>query len=190
MGKKYAQAAGATQDRDEPRDYWKQAFAWYDKAAEKGDIRGQIDVAEAYSYGQGVARDMSKAAEWYQKAADQGDAEAQGRLAMLFSLGQGVPRSDADAYFWFDLAASAESPNRDRYIANRQNVGTRITADELDAVKERLKKWKAAHPSERAIMDELSGRWTGLGRVLRSGFFRVLAPLRLATPRGRLCEIT
>ena len=148
VGQKYAQTAGATQDRDDAADDWKQAFAWYEKAAEKGDVGGEIHAAEAYSYGQGVARDMTKAAEWYQKAADQGDPEAQGRLAMLYSLGQGVPRSDADAYFWFDLAASANTPDHDRYIANRQNVGTRITADELEAVKERLKKWKAAHPQK------------------------------------------
>ncbi|MFZ0396139.1 MAG: tetratricopeptide repeat protein [Terracidiphilus sp.] len=146
VGEKYAQAAGASQDPDDVAEDRKQAFAWYDKAAEKGDIGGQIHVAEAFSYGQGVARDMTKAAEWYRKAADQGDPEAQGRLAMLYSIGQGVPQSDTDAYFWFDLAASADTPGRDRYIQNRQNVGTRITVDELAAVHERLKKWKAAHP--------------------------------------------
>ena len=146
VGQKYAQAAGAAQDPDDVAEDRKQAFAWYRKAAEEGDIAGEIHVAESYSYGQGVARDMTKAAEWYRKAADQGDTEAQGRLAMLYTLGQGVPQSDPDAYFWFDIAASASTPNKDRYIENRQNVGTRITADELAAVKERLKKWKAAHP--------------------------------------------
>lgn len=146
VGEKYAQAAGATQDRDEAADDWKQAFAWYEKAAEKGDIPGEIHVAEAYSYGRGVGRDMEKAAEWYRKAAEQGDPGAQGTLAMLYSMGQGVPQSDTDAYFWFDLAGSADTPNKDRYLQNRQNVGTRITANELDAVKERLKKWRAAHP--------------------------------------------
>jgi len=146
VGEKLAQAAGALQDRDQAAEEWKQAFAWYNKAAEKNDIAGEIHVAEAYSYGRGVARDMTKAAEWYRKAADQGDPGAQGTLAMLYTLGQGVPQSDADAYFWFDLAASADTPNKDRYIQNRQNVGTRITVGELAAAEERLKKWKAAHP--------------------------------------------
>lgn len=146
VGEKYAQAAGASQDRDEAADDWKQAFGWYQKAAEKGDVSGEIHLAEAYSYGRGVAHDMAKAAECYRKAAEQGDTEAQGRLAMLYTLGQGVPQNDADAYFWFDLAAAANTPNKDRYVENRQNVGTRITAEELDAVKERLKKWKAEHP--------------------------------------------
>jgi hypothetical protein len=146
VGEKYAQAAGGAQDRDEAADDWKQAFAWYQKAADKSDLAGEIHLAEAYSYGRGVTRDKEKAAEWYRKAAEQGDPGAQGTLAMLYTLGQGVPQSDADAYFWFAVAASAETPNRDRYIANRQNVGTRITTDELEAVQERLKKWKAAHP--------------------------------------------
>ncbi|HTX76269.1 MAG TPA: tetratricopeptide repeat protein [Terracidiphilus sp.] len=148
VGEKYAQVAGATQDRDEAADDWKQAFAWYQKAADKGNIAGEIHLAEAYTYARGVARDTAKAADLYRKAAEQGDPGAQGTLAMLYTLGQGVPQSDTDAYFWFDLAASADTPNKDRYIANRQNVGTRITADELDAVKERLKKWKAAHPQK------------------------------------------
>jgi hypothetical protein len=44
-----------------------------------------------------------------------------------------------------DLAASATGPNQERYAANRQNVGTRITADELAFVRQRVAKWKAAH---------------------------------------------
>ncbi len=89
---------------------------------------------------------MERAAAWYRKAADQGDPRAQGTLGMLYSLGQGVPRSDPDAYFWLDLAASVDSPNQAQYIANRQNVGTRITTDELADVEDREAQWKAAHP--------------------------------------------
>lgn len=147
VGESYAKAAAATQDRDEADEARRQAFAWYEKAAEKNDIAGEVHMAEAYSYGQGTDRDMTKAAEWYQKAADQGDPGAQGRLAILYTLGQGVPQSDSDAYFWFDVAASANTPDRDRYIQNRQNVGTRMTVVEVTAVGQRLKKWKAAHPA-------------------------------------------
>ena len=116
------------------------------KLRRRATSAGEIHVAEAFSYGRGVERDMTKAAEWYRKAADQGDPGAQGTLAMLFSSARACPRATTDAYFWFDLAASADTPGRDRYIQNRQNVGTRITVNELAAVQERLKKWKAAHP--------------------------------------------
>jgi hypothetical protein len=65
---------------------------------------------------------------------------------MLYTLGQGVPRSDVEAYYWLDLAAAVKSPNQDQYAANRQIVGTRITADELEEVQDRVAAWKAKHP--------------------------------------------
>jgi TPR repeat protein len=71
---------------------------------------------------------------------------AQGTLGTLYTLGQGVPRSDVEAYYWLDLAAAVKGPNQAQYAANRQVVGTRITADELADVEDRVAKWKAAHP--------------------------------------------
>ena len=145
-GEAYAKAAGAAQDPDDASEDWNKAAEWYVKAAAQDNIAGEIHLAEAYTYGRGVPRDKVKAATWYRKAADQGDAGAQGTLGMLYTMGQGVPQDDAEAYFWFDLAASADTPNKDRYIANRQNVGTRITADQLSAIQRRIKKWKSEHP--------------------------------------------
>jgi TPR repeat protein len=65
---------------------------------------------------------------------------------MLYTVGQGVDRSDVEAYYWLDLAAAVTGPNQAQYAANRQVVGTRITADELADVQDRVAKWKAAHP--------------------------------------------
>src|SRR5271165_977342 len=141
VGEQYAKAAGAAQDPDEATENWNKSAEWYIKAAAKDFVPAEIHLADAYTYGHGVPRDKVKAAEWYRKAAEQGDAGAQGTLGMLYTMGQGVPQDDTEAYFWFDLAASANTPNQQRYIANRQNVGTRITADQLGAVQERLKKW-------------------------------------------------
>lgn len=130
-----------------PRDP-QQAADWYRKAAEQGYIGGQIHLADLYRDGGGKAfpRDMQQAAAWYRKAADQGDPGAQGTLGMLYTLGQGVPQSDVEAYFWLDLAASVEGPNQAQYMMNRQNVGTRVTEDQLDEIQDREARWKAAHP--------------------------------------------
>ncbi len=138
IGEKYA--AGI----DVPQDL-KQAVNWYRKAAAQGNAAGEILLADAYRDGRGASRDKALAADWYRKAADQGEPGAQGTLAMLYMLGQGVPQSDAEAYYWFDLAASADTPRKQQYITNRQNVGTHITADELAQVQERAAQWKAAH---------------------------------------------
>jgi hypothetical protein len=130
---------------DGPQDL-QQAAEWYRKAAEQGSVAGEVHLAELYRDGRGVPRDRAQAAQWYRKAAEQGDAAAQGTLAMLYVMGQGVPQSDVEAYYWLDLAAAVKTPRQDQYIANRQNVGTRITVEELQAVQERSAKWKAAHP--------------------------------------------
>jgi hypothetical protein len=61
-----------------------------------------------------------------------------------------VQRSDVEAYYWLDLAAAVKGPKQEQYAANRQNVGTRITADELEAVQDREAAWKAAHPRPNA----------------------------------------
>lgn len=140
VGECYESGKGVTQD-------FKQAAAWYLKAANQGNTEGELHLADLYRDGAGQAfpRNMTKAAAWYRKAANQGNAGAQGTLGMLYSLGLGVPRSDADAYFWLDLAAQAKGPNQARYAANRQNVGMNLTVGQLNAIHRREKAWKAAH---------------------------------------------
>lgn len=141
VGECYAGGKGVTRDPQ-------QAAEWYRRAADQKNISGELHLADLYRDGAGkkFQRDMEQAAAWYRKAADQGDAGAQGTLGMLYTLGQGVPRSDVEAYFWLDLAASVKGPNQAQYVANRQNVGTRITSDELADVQERVAQWQAAHP--------------------------------------------
>jgi uncharacterized protein len=141
VGDAYAEGKGVTRDPV-------QAAEWYKKAADQGNVSAELHLAVLYRDGSGkiFPRDVEQAAAWYRKAADQGDASAQGTLGMLYTVGQGVPRSDVDAYFWLDLAASVPGPNQAQYIANRQNVGTRVTADDVEAIHEREDKWRAEHP--------------------------------------------
>jgi TPR repeat protein len=148
VGEQYAQAAAAEHDRAQMAGDYQQELAWYRKAADQDNISGEMHMAALYRDGGGdtIPRDMEQAASWYRRAADQGDPTAQGTLGVLYSMGQGVPRSDADAYFWFDLAASVKGPSQEKYAANRQMIGERITADELSAEQDRAAAWKAAHP--------------------------------------------
>jgi uncharacterized protein len=125
----------------------KQAAEWYRRAADKGDVSGELHLAALYrDGGKSFARDMALAAAWYRKAAEQGDAGAQGTLGVLYSIGQGVPQSYVEAYYWLDLAAAVKGPDQEKYAANRQMVGTHITTDELEEAEERVAKWQAAHP--------------------------------------------
>ena len=148
VGEQYAQAAASEHDKAQMAGDYQQELAWYRKAADQNNISGEMHMAALYRDGGGdtIPRDMEQAASWYRRAADQGDPTAQGTLGVLYSMGQGVPRSDADAYFWFDLAASVKGPSQEKYAANRQMIGERITADELSAEQDRAAAWKAAHP--------------------------------------------
>jgi len=147
LGEGYAQAATIAHDKVQIASDYTQAAAWYRKAADQNNIDGELHLAALYrDGGKGFPRDMEQAAVWYRKAAEQGDVGAQGTLGVLYSMGQGVPHDDVEAYFWFDLAASEKGPNQEKYAANRQMIGMRITADELADVQDRVAAWKAAHP--------------------------------------------
>jgi hypothetical protein len=140
IGESYATGNGVARD-------CKIAGDWFSKAAQNGNIAGELRLAAFYRDGaKGCPRDMVLAAQWYRKAADQGDVTAQGILGVLYSYGQGVKQDYVEAYFWLDLAASVPGPEQSRYAANRQMVGVHITRDELDGLQERAAKWKAAHP--------------------------------------------
>ncbi len=151
VGESYAHTAATTNNKSEIAEDYKQAEAWYRKAADQKDIAGEVHLAALYrDGGRDFARDMAQAAAWYRKAADQGDADAQATLGVLYSMGQGVSQSDVEAYFWLDLAAAVKGPNQEKYAANRQMIGQHITADELSDVEDRVAAWKAAHPRPEA----------------------------------------
>jgi TPR repeat protein len=146
VGDVYAAGSGPARTAKQAAEDYRQAAEWYRKATVQGNVAGEMHLAALYRDGRGVARDMEQAAGWYRKAAEQGDATAQATLGVLYSMGQGVERNDVEAYYWLDLAAAVKGPNQEKYAANRQMIGTHITADELDAVQERVAQWKAAHP--------------------------------------------
>ncbi|MEI9970433.1 MAG: tetratricopeptide repeat protein [Terracidiphilus sp.] len=147
VGEHYAHAAAVEQNHSQVAEDYQQAAAWYRKAADQKSVDGELHLAVLYrDGGDGFPRDMEQAAAWYLKAAEQGDVGAQGTLGVLYSMGQGVAHDDAEAYFWLDLAASVKGPDQEKYAANRQMIGERITADELAAAQERVAAWTAAHP--------------------------------------------
>jgi hypothetical protein len=64
------------------QDY-KQAVAWYQKAADQGNAGAQYNLGFMYKNGYGVNKDSKQAVAWYQKAADQGDVDAKQALKKL-----------------------------------------------------------------------------------------------------------
>ena len=98
-----------------------------EKSAKKGDVTAQLEVANAYFKGNGVEKDLEKAAKWYyeailqgedaakenfysfyskqlEKFAKSGDAQAQYEVGCDYLQGSGVNKDVKTAAEWFLLA--------------------------------------------------------------------------------------
>ena len=73
--------------------------------AQSGDPAAQLEAAEAYSTGEGVAKDVTEAVRLLELAASQGIAAAQLKLGTMFLAGDGVPRNAVTAAKWYKMAA-------------------------------------------------------------------------------------
>lgn len=81
-------------------------FAALQVKAQAGDATAQYKLGGLYYSGQGVPKDVVKAAEWWQKAAAQGEASSQSAVGWLYFHGEGVTDDHVLAYAWLNLAAS------------------------------------------------------------------------------------
>lgn len=103
--------------------------------AKEGDVIAQMQVAEKYAKGQGVAQSSKEAAEWYQKAAEQGNADAQLSLGSLFIGGKGMPKNSVEAAKWYLLAAEQGRPAAQIQMARMHLAGAGVIKDDVQACK-------------------------------------------------------
>jgi TPR repeat protein len=101
------------------------------RAAEKGEISKQVELARDYLVGLGLAQDVQMAAFWYKKAAESGDAEAENHLGLLYQTGQGVPVDNGRALHWFQLAAASGLPMAKANLAEVYILGIGVQKDEI-----------------------------------------------------------
>jgi TPR repeat protein len=80
-------------------------FRDLEQRAEAGDALSQFNLGFAYHYGEGAAKDATKAVEWYRKAADQGNLGAAFMLGFIYRTGDGVKIDYAEALRWYQKAA-------------------------------------------------------------------------------------
>ena len=90
----------AMAEDSEPED----SFPFYFKAAELGHVKAQIEVGDAYKYGDGIEEDERKAFEWYKKAAKSEDADALNFLADCYNEGIGTKTDKLKAFEIYNKA--------------------------------------------------------------------------------------
>ena len=81
------------------------AFTAHLEKARAGEIVSQLQVAQSYALGIGVAPDQKLAADWFEKAADQGNSFAQNEMAGRYYSGVGREKNEALALILYRKAA-------------------------------------------------------------------------------------
>jgi len=104
------------------------AARWYFKAAEQGNINGQVLIGRRYQDDLVVPQDYEEAVRWYRKAAERGDPEGQRKLGYMFGLGKGVPRDLVEACKRFNLAASGGDSTA---VEMRDRTAKELTRDQI-----------------------------------------------------------
>lgn len=98
------------------QDYSK-AARWYRKAADRGHMYAQYNLAFCYDRGLGVPALPFEAAKWYKKAAEQGHAPSQCNLGLCYETGEGVIKNLEEAVNWYTKSAEQG------YAAAQCNLG-------------------------------------------------------------------
>src|SRR3984893_7143452 len=180
MGLRYADGEGVPQN-------YRDAMAWFAKAAANGNDNAQWKLGLGYIKGIGVPHDDRKAVVWFKRAANHGNIRAQNALSDLYLSGRGVPRDYVRAYTWASIATGLRGNNNDRLRV----IGSRMTAAQIEDARRRISSWrereglKAAPPvtpttnSVRLMQDRLLA-----DRVFAPKDLTDRRPLRVISPVG------
>ena len=94
------------------------AVQWYQKSAQLGCAKAQIELGICYQDGDGVSQNYELAAKWFTRAAMQGEQSGQALLGVCYDNGIGVPENNVEAYKWLSLAISHEWGKLDAVRSN------------------------------------------------------------------------
>jgi hypothetical protein len=155
MALRYADGEGVPQN-------YRDAMAWFAKAAANGNDKAQLKLGLGYIKGIGVPPDERKAVVWFKRAANHGDIRAQIALSDLYLSGRGVPRDYVRAYTWARIATGLRGNDNDRLRV----IGSRMTAAQIEDAHRRISSWrerqalKATAPvtSQRIAMPDVSDK--------------------------------
>ena len=136
------------------------------KLTDQGDAVAQYNLGVRYEDGQGVPKDLEKAAELYQKAANQGHAGAQFNLGLLYAHGQGVPKDFGKAAELFQKAANQGHAGAQNNLGLLYEHGEGVTKDLGKAVELYQ---KAADQGNSVAKNHLADAQNNLGALYEDG---------------------
>jgi len=103
------------------------------KAAEQGDPKAQVELANIYLMEPDPDPDESLS--WLKRAADQGDTTALFRIGQIYHQGMGIPRDYRLAADWFRKAAEKGHTTAQLNLGELYRTGTGVAQDRIQAYK-------------------------------------------------------
>ena len=97
---------------------WRWALRVRIRAAAPWDAFWKTQLAAMYATGDGLGKDVRRAARLYRKAAQMGFPEAQYNLGFMYLLGEGVQRDVGEARRLLELAAARGHETAARLLAD------------------------------------------------------------------------
>ena len=104
--------------------------------AEEGNSLAQYTLGKAYYKGDGVKKDLEKAAEWFQLAAEQENQYAQYYLAKSYFNGEGVKQNYNEAAKWYSKVADQGNEYAQYQLGNMYLKGLGVKQDVYKALNE------------------------------------------------------
>lgn len=93
------------------------AFVWYLKAAEAGDMTAITKVVQFYRDGIGTEKNLNAMVVWLKKTVDAGNRDSEYQLAVCYDKGRGVAKDPVMAAEWYRKAASHDHPEACAHMA-------------------------------------------------------------------------
>ena len=130
----YGQGQGVEANQSE-------AFKWYKKLADCGNIGAQNNIGSMYQIGAqnnigamyqngtGVTKDSSEAFKWYMKAAKGGNSLAECNVGRCYASGDGIEKDLTEAVKWFTMSAEHGNPQGYSALANCYAYGLGVPKD-------------------------------------------------------------
>ncbi len=138
VGQMYANGFGVAMDDAN-------AMKWFGLAAGEGHPEALYRLAVMHANGWGVPMNDAAAAGFYRLAAGFGYIPAQSAMGYCYKHGAGVDKDLEQAYMWFDVAAHNGDISAS---AERDKVADRLTPEQLQSGKDRVKAYLASHEGQ------------------------------------------
>ncbi|CUS34678.1 SEL1-like repeat protein [Candidatus Nitrospira nitrificans] len=135
----------------------------FQKLADRGDAKAQLQMGYQYEHGEGVRKNDDEAARWYRKAAEQGNAVAQSNLGMMYEDGKGVGENWSEAVQWYRKSAEQGHVQGQFRLGRMYQFGMAVPQNRQEAIRWFDKAGDQGHDQANYFANHLKARNSYVG---------------------------